>query len=90
MLNIKIVSLSLGIFTSIGFILCVVYGLIVPPVMHAPRLLEMALPGFKWLTFIGFCVGLVESFLYGALAGLVFVTIYNALHRRWGVLAKSV
>ena len=90
MLNIKIVSLSLGIFTCIVFTVCVIYGLFVPVSAHRPELLEMALPGFKWLTFAGFCIGLVESFLYGAVAGLVFVPIYNALHRRWGVPVKPV
>ncbi len=31
----------------------------------------------------GFFVGLIQSFLYGASAGLVFVPIHNFLHRRW-------
>lgn len=89
MLNIKIVCLSLGIFSAINFVLCVTYGLIVPPSMHMPEVLEMVLPGFKWLTFWGFCLGLLESFLYGVYMGLVFVPIYNFLTRRWGVPAKQ-
>ncbi|MFZ3209309.1 MAG: DUF5676 family membrane protein [Geobacteraceae bacterium] len=89
MLNIKIVSWSLGIFTAISFVLCVIYGLIVPPSLHhmAP-FLEMVLPAFKWLTIWGFCLGLIESFLYGVYAGLVFVPIYNFLDRRWGATAS--
>ena len=35
MLNIKVVSWSLGIFTALSFVLCVVYGLIVPARLHA-------------------------------------------------------
>jgi len=89
MLNIRIVSWSLGIFIAISFVLCVIYGLIVPPSLHhMSAFLEMALPAFKWLSFGGFCLGLVESFLYGAYVGLVFVPIYNFLFRRWGVPAK--
>lgn len=88
MLNIKIVTWSLGIFTAITFVLCVIYGLIVPESLHAPQLLEAALPAFKWLTFWGFCLGLIESFLWGVYAGLVFVPIYNWLNRRFGVLAR--
>jgi hypothetical protein len=84
MLNIKVVSWSLGIFTAVSFVLCVIYGLIVPANLHMAPFLEMALPAFKWLTFWGFCLGLIESFLYGAYAGLVFVPIYNFLARRWG------
>jgi hypothetical protein len=88
MLNIKIVSWSLGIFTAISFVLCVIYGLIVPQSLHAYQFLEAVLPAFKWLTFGGFCLGLLESFLYGVYVGLVFVPIYNFLVRRWGVKAS--
>ncbi len=84
MLNLKVVSWSLGIFTAISFILCVIYGLIVPPNLHMAQALEAVLPAFKWLTFTGFLLGLLESFLYGVYAGLVFVPIHNALARRWG------
>jgi hypothetical protein len=45
--------------------------------------LEQVLPGFKWLTLQGFGIGLVESFLYGAYAGLVFVPIHNFFVRRF-------
>ena len=40
-------------------------------------------PGFKWLTLPGFLIGLVESFLYGAYAGLVYVPVYNFFARRF-------
>ena len=85
MLNIKIVSWTLGLFFAISFAVCVLYGLIVPANLHMAPFLEMTLPAFKWLTLRGFCLGLLESFLYGAYAGLVFVPIYNFLNRRWGV-----
>ena len=87
MLNIKIVSWSLGLFAAITFVLCVIYGLLAPPSLHMAPFLEMVLPAFKWLTAWGFVLGLIESFLYGAYAGLVFVPIYNVLVRRWGVSA---
>ena len=38
---------------------------------------------FKWLTWWGFELGLIESFLYGAYAGLVYVPLYNWFSRRW-------
>ena len=87
MLNIKLVSWSLGIFTAISFVVCVIYGLIVPPSLHMASFLEQVLPAFKWLTLWGFVLGLIESFLYGAYAGLVFVPIHNYFARRWGVAA---
>ncbi len=85
LLNIKVVTWSLGLFTAISFILCVVYGLFVPPSLHMSQALEAVLPAFKWLTPIGFGLGLLESFFYGVYAGLVFVPIYNFFTRRWGV-----
>ena len=85
MLNIKIVSWSLGICTAISFVLCVIYGLIVPPSLHMASALEAVLPAFTWLTLGGFFLGLIESFLYGVYAGLVFVPIYNFFTRRWGI-----
>ena len=84
MLNIKIVSWSLGLFTAISFVLCVIYGLLVPPSLHMAPFLEAVLRAFTWLTLGGFFLGLIESFLYGVYAGLVFVPIHNFLTRRWG------
>jgi len=84
MLNTKLVTWALGIWAAISFVVCVIYGLVTPQSLHMGEFLEMVLPAFKWLTWWGFLLGLVESFLYGAYAGLVYCPIYNWLHRRWG------
>jgi hypothetical protein len=85
MLNIKVVSWSLGIFLALSFILCVLYGLVVPEKLHGMSdFLESVLPAFKWLTLGGFFLGLIESFLYGIYIGVFFVPIYNFFNRRWG------
>jgi hypothetical protein len=81
------VSWSLGIFAAITFVVCVIHLLIVPQSLQVYQALETVLPGFKWLTLWGFGLGLLESFLYGVYAGLVFVPIYNFLSRRWGAPA---
>ena len=73
MLNIKVVSWALATTTAISFVVCVAYGLVTPETLHMHGFLELVLPGFKWLTPQGFLIGLVESFLYGAYAGLVYV-----------------
>ncbi len=87
MLDIKVVTWSLGIFTTVSFLVCVLYGLVVPQSLHMSQFLEAVLPAFTWLTFWGFWLGLIESFLYGVYAGLVFVPIYNLLGRRMAVTA---
>ena len=83
MLNIKTVTWSLGIFAAISFIVCVIYGLLVPGSLQMEQFLESVLPGFRWLTIGRFLLGLVESFLYGVYAGLVYVPVYNYLHRKF-------
>lgn len=85
LLNIKVVSWSLGLFTSLTFLLCVLYGIVVPQKLHGmSHVLESLLPAFEWLTFSGFILGLIESFLYGVYVGIVFVPIYNFMNRKFG------
>lgn len=83
MLNLKVVTWSLALFGAVSFVVCILYGLIVPEPLHMTAFLEAVLPGFKWLTPVGFLVGLVEAFLYGAYVGIVYVPINNWLTRRW-------
>ena len=82
MLDTKLVAWTLGIWSAVTFVVCVVYGLVTPESLHMPSLLEQILPGFRWITVPGFFIGLVESFLYGVYAGVTFCPIYNLLHRR--------
>ncbi len=84
MLNTKLVAWALGLFAAVSFVVCVIYGLVTPQSVHMHAFLELVLPAFKWLTWWGFLLGLVESFLFGAYAGLVFCPIYNLLKRRFG------
>lgn len=84
MLDIRVVTWSLASFSTVSYLLCVIYGLIVPEPLHMSGFLEQVLPGFTWLTAGGFAIGLVEAFLYGAYAGLVFTPLYNVFQRKWG------
>lgn len=84
MLNMKVVTWSLGLFTAFSFVACVAYGLATPESIHMHNFLEIVLPAFEWLTWWGFLLGLLESFFYGVYAGLVFVPIYNFFYGRWG------
>ncbi len=83
MLNIKVVSWALATTTAISFVVCVAYGLATPQTLHMHVFLEQVLPGFKWLTLPGFVIGLVESFLYGVYAGMVYVPTFNFFARRF-------
>lgn len=85
MLNVKSLTLSLAVTAAITFVLCVLYGLIVPPAFHAGELLGKFLPGFHWISPLSFLLGLVESFIYGAYCGLLVGQLYNFFQRRGSV-----
>ena len=42
------------------------------------------LPGFTWLSWPSFILGLVESFTYGWYVVLVFAPLYNFFAARFG------
>jgi hypothetical protein len=83
-MSLKIVTWALALSGALLYLLCIAYGFTNPAGGHMREFLTIALPGFEWLTLKGFFVGLLKSFLYGALVGLVYVPIYNALERRFG------
>ncbi len=83
MLNIKLIAWALGLSVAVSFVVCVAFGLITPQSLHMHVFLQQVLPGFRWLTWWGFLLGLVESFLYGVYAAIVYVPIYNWLTKRF-------
>lgn len=83
-LDLKVTTVSLALFGAVTFTLCVLYGLVVPRAFHGTPLLEMVLPGFRWLSVGSFLLGLVESFVLGAYVGAVFTTLHNWTARRLG------
>ncbi|MCS3676291.1 hypothetical protein GGP72_000187 [Salinibacter ruber] len=89
MLNTKLITWALSLFTSLSYLLCVLYGLVTPESVHMHQFLEIVLPAFEWISVGHFFLGLAESFLWGAYVGLVFPPIYNALYRRWGGDAEA-
>ena len=82
MVNGRVVTQSLSSFFAITFVLCVAYGLIAPQGFHPAWLLEAILPGFTWLTATSVAVGIVETALYGAWAGILYSTLHNFFTRR--------
>lgn len=87
MLRVKVWFWSLGVFAVFSFLLCVLWGLVMPEALHMKAFLEAVLPAFRWLSVGTFLLGLVESFLWGAYVGLVLIPIHNFLYRRWTKVA---
>ncbi|MDH5536545.1 MAG: DUF5676 family membrane protein [Betaproteobacteria bacterium] len=71
----RAVGVATGSFLAVSYLICVAYDLAFDQRMYEAWL--KLLPGFTWLTWPSFFLGLVESFLYGIYIGLVFVPLYN-------------
>jgi hypothetical protein len=82
MLKLKIWTWTLACWTAITYVLCVLWALVAPSRLHT-ELMVVSLPGFG-LTAGGILIGLVESLVYGAYAGVVLVLVHNLFFRRWG------
>jgi len=82
-LSLRACGMTLGVFLAITYSVCVLWCLAFPAYdMH--RGWEMYFPGFVWLSWPGYFLGLVESFLYGWYVALVYVPLRNFFHRRYG------
>lgn len=70
-----------SLFLAITFALCVGFDLLFPE--HAMyRAWQDLLPGFEWLSWKSFFIGLVEAWGYGWYFALIWVPIYNVVTLR--------
>ncbi len=76
-------GLSLGVFLVVTYVLCVLFDLWFPGEAMNP-VWSPFLPGFTWLTWPSFFLGLVETFAYGWYVALVFGPLYNFFAARFG------
>lgn len=81
-LPVVVLGTSLGVFLVVTFVLCVVFDLIFPDQAMYQTWLRL-LPGFTWLSWPSFLLGLVESFAYGWYVALIFAPLFNFLAARW-------
>jgi hypothetical protein len=70
-----------SLFLAITFVLCVGFDLVFPQ-MAMYRSWQALLPGFTWISWSSFLLGLVESYGYGWYAALIWVPLYNVLSAR--------
>lgn len=81
-LNIKVVSLSLALVFAIVFIICFIWDILIPRYAMIPAG-TVWLPGYTGINFVGFIIGLVETFLYGLGLGALYVWIHNWLSKKF-------
>ncbi|MBC2861638.1 MAG: DUF5676 family membrane protein [Silicimonas sp.] len=72
---------ALSLFLALTYLVCIAFDLIFPGYAMY-EVWSGLLPGFVWLTPLGFAIGLIESFLYGWYAALIFGGLYNAIAGR--------
>ena len=76
-------GLGLGSFFAITFVLCVLFDLWFPSWAMNPVWAPL-LPGFTWLNWSSFFLGLLEVFAYGWYIALVFGPLFNFFAARYG------
>lgn len=80
-LRILPVGNALSVLLLISYLLCVGFGLLAPESMRMYEAWAPLLPGFEWLTWTGFLIGLVEVYLYGWYIAVLFVPLYRWFSR---------
>lgn len=72
---------SASLFLVITYALCVAFDLVFPE--HAMyEVWQKLLPGFEWLSWKSFIIGLVEAYGYGWYVALIWVPLYNVFSAR--------
>ncbi len=80
-LSLYVVGMTLSLVMVIYFIVCVVWDLVFPQyAMNTAWAIYY--PGFEWITWTSFFLGLVESFIYGWFTAVIFVPLYNYFSQR--------
>ena len=72
-----------SLFLVITFVSCIGFDLLFPArAMY--QAWQKLLPGFEWISWKSFFLGLVESYGYGWYATLIWVPLYNVFAGRLG------
>lgn len=80
-LSLVAVGNATSLFLAISFALCVGFDLLFP--QHAMfEAWRGLLPGFEWISWGSFALGLVESYVYGWYVALIWVPLYNVFAGR--------
>lgn len=72
-----------SLFLAVTFALCVAFDLLFPAHAMYEAWIKL-LPGFHWLSWRSFFIGLIESYGYGWYFALIWVPIYNVFAVRGG------
>lgn len=80
-ISLKALGHATSLFLAITFALCVGFDLLLPA--HAMfQVWQKLLPGFQWISWKSFLLGLIESYGYGWYFTLIWAPIYNVIAAR--------
>lgn len=65
-----------SLFLAISFTLCVAFDLLFPS-FAMYQSWQALVPGFEWLSWKSYFIGLVETWAYGWYFALIWVPVYN-------------
>ncbi len=71
----KVLGSATACSLAFAYVVCVAYDLVFGGEMY--RTWVELLPGFRWISWGSFALGLVEVLAYGIFFGLVFAPLYN-------------
>ena len=91
-LSLVAIGHATSLLLAVTFTLCVAFDLLFPDYAMF-EVWRKLLPGFEWLSWKSFLLGLVESYAYGWYVALIWVPIYNVFARRspqrpWATMAS--
>ncbi len=72
-----------SLFLAISFIVCVVFDLLFPE-QAMFQAWQKLLPGFVWLSWKSFIIGVIETYAYGWYFALIWVPLFNVFSARQG------
>jgi hypothetical protein len=82
-LSLVAIGHATSLLLAITFTLCVGFDLLFPDYAMF-EVWRKLLPGFEWLSWKSFFLGLIESYAYGWYFALIWVPIYNVFAHRAG------
>lgn len=71
------IAWALAVFAAVVFALDMLFGALFPNGWVMQKAWELVLPGFTFISWGAFFLGLVESFIGGFLTAVIFVPIWN-------------
>ncbi len=87
-LSLAAVGHATSLLFLISFTLCVGFDFIFPE--HAMyESWQKLLPGFEWISWKSFILGLIESYAYGWYVALVWTPLYNVFASKKNISGES-